>query len=115
MSKRTLRSDDVEGFVRAFVDEVLDTELMYLVECDFSLRKSTVRSEVYIHGEATYDFPGTGKQVVATADRVFPSQRVRDMHACLYQAAMALNVAVQKWQRDLHGHYYSSPVEQPAE
>jgi len=105
----------VEGFIRAFNDEVRDTELMYSVECEFSLRKSSVKGELYIHGEATYRSRDLGCQVVAVAVRVFPSPRVRAMHACLYQAAMALNVAVQKWYRTDTGRYYSSPVEQPVE
>jgi len=114
MSRRTLRSDDVEGFIRAFNDEVRDTEEIYQVACEYSLRKGNLRGEIYIHGEASFTSPENGTQVVATADRVFPSPRVRDLHACLYQSAMSLNVAVQKWHHEKHRHWYSSPVEQPA-
>jgi len=110
MSKSQLRSDDAEGFIRAFNDEVSNTELIYQVECEFSLRKSAMRGEIYIHGEATSYDPECGKQVVAVADRVFPSPRVLQLHAALYQAAMSLNVAVQKWHRNVNGFYYSSPV-----
>jgi len=115
MSKRTLRSDDVEGFIRAFNDEVRDTEEIYQVGCEYSLRKGNLRGEIYIHGEASFTSPENGLQVVATADRVFPSPRVRDLHACLYQAAMALNVAVQKWFHEKNGHWYGSAPSLPDE
>lgn len=111
MSKRTLRSDDVDGFVRAWHDEVRDTELRYGVECEFTLRTADLKSQLRIHGEAWYtDQEGT-RRLVGTVDRLYPTPRVVYLHAACYQAAMSLNVAVQRWYFEKNGNFFSSPVE----
>ncbi len=112
MSKNRLMADDVAGFVRAFNDEREDTERAYNVRTEFTLRKTKLRAELLVWGEAFKRDENAWEQLYATAGYVFPTHRCLSVHAALYAAAMRLNVAVQQAYHEEHGHYLSShPVD----
>lgn len=107
MSRRTLKTDDEEGFLRAYRDEVLDTGEMYQVDVTCDVRVSPRRVGVTIHMHAAGRDGGPLEGVVAHAEYHYPSSTATRLHAALYQAAIRINVAVQQQYRDKHGHYLS--------
>lgn len=111
MARRQLKSDDVEGFVRAFWDEVRDIELRYECHVSLDIRLSEHRGEVKFVGTVTEEVENAAERLIAVTDRVFPSHRYTSLHALLYNLASALNVAVQRDYHERHGHFYSSPVD----
>lgn len=114
MSKRTLRADDVEGFMVAAWDEKVDTEKLYGVEVFIRLYKQPERGKWTFIATADKVNDAGVTRPVALARRDWPSHRYTSLHACLYALLMSLNIEVQKAYREEHGHWYSSPVEEPA-
>lgn len=94
MSRRQLRSDDEEGFLRAFRDEILDMSLYYSVRVVFSLRLPVDRSGLVIHGEAYKEDANGYEQVFAVADQPYPTHSASRLHAALYRAAIKLGAAI---------------------
>jgi len=111
MARRSLKSDDVEGFVRAFWDEVRDTEMRYGVHVTMDIRLRSTRGEIaFVAMAVRVDEEGQERHVY-TAERVWPSHRYTALHAMLYSLASNLNIGVQKDYRDRTGDYYSSPTD----
>lgn len=114
MSKRGLKSDDVEGFVRAFNDEVADTQEAYQVREEFQLCKGKYGSELYIRATAYRKGVDGQECIYAVSETRWPSHVYNSLHAMVYRAAIAMNVAVQYAYRAETGHWHSSQTEEPA-
>lgn len=111
MSRRTLKTDDEEGFVRAFKDEVLDTQEMYQVDVRWDIRVTAGRPGLTLHGSATFNDESPLAGHTVWAEFPYPSASVARLHAALYAAAIRLNVGVQNAYRDKQGHYKSEQVD----
>lgn len=105
MSKRQLKSEDVDGFVIAFYDEVRATEEMYQVRCSFDLRLGGSRGALSLHAQAVRDAEEGPDHLVATADVRWPSVTQASLHAWLYALAIRINVACQKECKERTGSY----------
>jgi len=108
MSRRQLKTDDEEGFIRAFRDEVRDLASTYNVVMEFTLRVQVLRPGLVIHAEA-FRMDGNGAdQVYAVADQEYPSHSVARLHAALYRAAIKLGGAIRD--RERAGAALDSPL-----
>lgn len=114
MAKRALKSEDIEGFVRAFNDETVDTEKLYQLRIEWHLCKGRYGSQLYFRGYAFEMLPDGSEAIYAQTEYEWPTHRANSLHAALYGASMRLNAAVQTVYRERTGHWYSSPVEEPA-
>lgn len=115
MSRRSLKADDVEGFVRAFWDEVRDTERTYKVRVSLDLRLSEHRGEISFHAFAYGQDDNLVERLVASSERRWPSHRYVSLHALLYSLANTLNIGVQKDYRERTGEWYSSATDEAGE
>jgi len=96
MSRRQLKTDDEEGFLRAFRDEVMDLAKEYDVRLEFTLRVLVLNRKLCIHGEAYYLDPFGAEQLFAMAEQEYPSHSVARLHAALYRAAIKLGGAIRQ-------------------
>jgi hypothetical protein len=94
MSKRMLRSDDEEGFLRAFRDELIDLAEYYGVRIEATLRLPVMGSGLFIYLEAfKRDLEGA-EQVYAAAEQAYPTPAAARLHAALYRASIRLGGAL---------------------
>jgi hypothetical protein len=107
MSRRSLKTEDEEGFLRAYRDEVLDTQSMYQVHITCDVRVGVTPARLVLHLTATGDEGGPLEGVTTHVEYLYPSITANRLHAALYQAGIRINVAVQREYRDRHGHYLS--------
>lgn len=110
MSRRQLKTDDEEGFLRAFRDEVLDLVADYGVRVEFTLRLPVYGVGLVIHGEAHKTDLAGDEQVYAAADQPYPTHSVARLHAALYRAAVKLGGAIRERGR-LNGGEVSPTVD----
>jgi len=105
MSRRTLKTDDELGFIKAYRDEILDTQAMYGVEItvDIRVKEGTPGLKFFLFARGVDGRPLEGKLV--TAEYRYPTLTATRLHAGLYQAAIRLNVAVQNAHRDVTGSF----------
>jgi hypothetical protein len=103
MSRRQLRTDDEEGFIRAFKDEILDTQEVYGVRTVVWITVSAGKPGLVIRGHALSPGAGELEELVATIERPYPSHSASRLHAALYAAAIALSVGVSRWYEDTQG------------
>jgi len=108
MSRRQLKTDDEEGFLRAFRDEVLDLAEVYQVTVEFTLRVQVLTRKLVIHGEAFKRDSEGQEQVYAAAEQEYPSHSVVRLHAALYRAAVKLGGAIRE--RERAGAALDSPL-----
>lgn len=105
MTRRALKSDDEEGFVRAFKDEIVDLELNYGVEVKVCVIVDARRPGITLSGEATGRADTPLEHKTAFFDYPYPSHRATRLYAALYALAVALNVQVQHLYQETTGHY----------
>jgi len=111
MSKRALKSDDVDGFILALWDEVKDTERLYHVSVDLTLRLPDTRGGLRAYAHAYERLSEPTGECVAYARVDWPTDKAISVHAWLYRLGMLLNVEVQKWHQRKTGEWYSSPTD----
>ncbi len=111
VSRRTLKTDDEEGFLRAYRDEILDTQAMYGVSIgvDIRVREGVQGITIHLRAEGVEGRPLYGHTVHARYQ--YPTSTATRLHAGLYQAAIRLNVAVQNEHRDLTGSFMSERLD----
>lgn len=114
MSKRNLRAEDEDGFIRAFNDETRDTELTYDVRIVWQLCKGRDANALYLRGTAHKADENDCEQVWAHTEYRYPTHRTNRLYAALYAAAIALNVVCQHKHREQTGDWYSSALTEPA-
>lgn len=106
MGRRALKSDDVEGFVMAFWDEVRDTEMLYQVNIVLDLRRKAARGGISFHAIAVRVDEEGQERPAGTAQVDWPSAKFTSLHACLYRLSMAIAVTVQKEYQERTGEWY---------
>lgn len=96
MSRRQLKTDDEEGFIRAFRDEVMDLVSDYKVRIEFHLAIPVTRGGVEIRGIAYRNNANDDEQWYAQANQPYPSHSCLRLHAALYRAAVKLGGAIRE-------------------
>jgi hypothetical protein len=110
MGKRQLKSDDVDGFMLAFWDEVMDTAKLYNVTVLVDVRIGLQRGRVTFHACALDNGDNGYEGPVAASEVHWPTHKATSVHALLYSLACKLNIEVQRWHRERTGRYYSTPT-----
>lgn len=111
MSRRQLKSDDVDGFVMAFWDEVVDCEKLYNVKITMDLRLKPQRGQLTFFARAEQEQESGPDRLVACNHVSWPTDKATTLHALLYRLAMGLNRLIQDDYHDRTGHWYSSPAD----
>jgi hypothetical protein len=109
MGRNQLKSDDVQGFVTAFWDELKDAQEMYGVAVVLDIRLKVNRGGLSFHAMAIRSGEEGDARLAGTARVDWPSDKYTTLHACLYRLAMALDHAVQEDYHQRTGQWYSSP------
>lgn len=99
MSRRQLKTDDEEGFLRAFRDEVFDLVADYHVRVEFHLALPVAGPGVLIRGFAHKRDASGNEQLYATCEQPYPTHSAARLHAALYRAAIKLGGAIREAQR----------------
>jgi len=115
MARRSLKSDDVEGFMVAVWDELVDTEQLYGVTVLMDVRRGKRRGELSFHAHAYKEREDSAEWLIAASEAFWPSAKYTSLHALLFNLASKLNIGVQRWQREQSGEWYSSPRDEPAD
>lgn len=108
MSRRQLKADDVDGFVQAYWDSVVDLEKDYGVEVIVGVKRGKERGKLVYWAHATRDTPIGPDWVVATAECVWPGHYSTSLHALLYSLAIRLWKALDEAKLD-EPTWFSSP------
>lgn len=93
MARRTLRTDDEEGFLAAVWDDTRETELMFGVKVKYELKLSSVRGKLRIETTAWKDVNKPTERIVAEFTSEYPTAAAARLHAALYRAAIGIGAA----------------------
>lgn len=111
MSRRNLRADDEEGFLRAWRDEVLDLVATYPVRIEFLLCVPVRQPGMLIRVVAYHKDAQDAEQVYAVAEQPYPTHAATRLHAALYRAAIRIAGAIVERRRTDRGENSSAPAE----
>jgi hypothetical protein len=115
MSRRQLKSDDVEGFMQACWDELSDLRQQYGLAILLDIRPKVNRGGFSLHASATR-IDEEGNQRLACAARVdWPTDKAVSLHTLFYRLVLALDHGVQEEYHQRTGQWYGSPRVEPAE
>lgn len=106
MSRRQLKTDDVDGFVLAFWDEVRDTELLYQVTITLDMRVKAARGGFSYHALAVRTDEDGVDRPAGAAQVDWPSSRFTSLHAMLYRLGLAIAVDCGKEYQQRTGEWY---------
>lgn len=115
MSRRMLKSDDEEGFIRAFRDEIADTEAMYHVHISCSLVRPVKGSGLDIIMEARRAHLETVGEPWARVVLPYPTHAANTLYAALYRAAIRIGGAIAEQRRLEMGDYMRATNAEPGE
>lgn len=96
MSRRQLKTDDEEGFLRAFKDEVLDTEADYQVRIYIQVTVRPERPGVTFVWSVFSTAPDATGEALLNGEQVYPTHSASRLHACLYRVAISISVAISR-------------------
>lgn len=96
MPRRQLKTDDEEGFLRAFRDEVLDLAIEYDVHIKMWLDHPRQQPGMVIRADAYRHFGTSDERLYARAYQEYPSHSANRLHAALYRAAIKLGGAIRE-------------------
>lgn len=94
MSRRQLRSDDIDGFMRACHDEVIDLERVYGVRVLLSISQRVIRGQFTFRGEALIASGERLGDTVGSVELVWPTHSATSLHGLLFALTMRLGYAV---------------------
>jgi len=94
MSRRQLKTDDEEGFLRAFKDEILDAQADYQVRIDVRVEVRPERPGVTFHGEVYSVAPDATGELLMRVEQQYPTHSASRLHAALYRLAISVSVAL---------------------
>lgn len=115
MSKRNLKSSDEEGFIRAFCDDLADTEAMYHVHIYTSIVRLMGKRGIDIVQEV-WKGPQTASEQPWIRQRyVYPTHASATLYAALYRSAIGIGAAIANKRHDEVGDWQHAPVDQPAD
>lgn len=99
MSRRQLRADDEEGFLRAYKDELLDVAHDHGCNISCSLVVPLMGTGVVIRLRAYRNGTGHPEECLATFDQPYPSHTATRLHAALYRAMVRLGIELRDKRR----------------
>jgi hypothetical protein len=111
MSRRQLKSEDVDGFLRAAWDELEDTSKCYSVNVLLDIRRNLHSRSFSFHAMAIRNDEEGNARIAGEARMDWPSEKYHSLHALLYRLSLALNHQVQIEYHERTGKYYSSPTD----
>lgn len=94
MSRRQLRTDDEEGFLRAWRDETLDLVNDHAVRIEYHLCVALMKPGLLIRAIAYRRDAEGQEQVYATAEQPYPTHAATRLHAAIYRAAIRIGGAI---------------------
>lgn len=89
-SKRGLKSDDVDGFMCAFWDEIEDIRREQDVEVEMRLFTQAGRGKVKIIAMAYKAYGTPQERLVGSAEVLWPTHHATSVHALLYSLGVRL-------------------------
>lgn len=99
MARRQLKTDDEEGFLRAYRDELFDVAQDHNCHISCSLVVPLHTNGLAIRMRA-YDVDETGNEVcLATFDQPYPTHVANRLHAALYRAMIRLGIELRDARR----------------
>lgn len=99
MSKRQLKADDEEGFLRAYRDELLDVAHDHNCQVSCSLVLPLQGHGLRIRMRA-YQWGDDGREeCLATFDQDYPSHTATRLHGALYRAMVRLGIELRDKRR----------------
>lgn len=99
MSRRQLKTDDEEGFLRAWRDELFDVVEEEQVRIVFTLRAPLAHAGLVIRGEAFKRDANGDEQLYAAWDQPYPTHTANRLHAAIYRAMVRLGVEIRDRRR----------------
>lgn len=93
MSRRQLRTDDEDGFLLAFYDDMTETEALYHVKVKVEIKPSSVRGKVRMIATAWKDVGKPTERAVASFESNYPTASAARLHAALYRMAIGIGGA----------------------
>jgi len=84
MSKRTLKAEDVDGFMLAVWDEWVDQERVFGVPVTVRVQRGQKRGTFRFYAAAFTSHPDLGRWAVAEAEMLWPTHKATSIHALLY-------------------------------
>lgn len=96
MARRQLKTDDEEGFLRAYKDEILDAQENYQVLIVMSIEVRAGRPGITLVGAAYSQAENATGLAIATVEQQYPTASASRLHAGLYRAAIGLSVALSR-------------------
>lgn len=97
-SNRKLKSDDVDGFMLAVWDSIVDLERDYDVSVGISVRHRSPRGHLVFEAQALHDYSDRPRWLVAKAEAIWPTHYSTSLHGLLYSLLVRLWRELDKWQ-----------------
>lgn len=110
MGKRTLRAEDVEGFMLAAWDELEDIERDYGYTVLLDIRRSHHRGKWTFHAHAVREEDTGADLSVALAEAQWPSFKYMSLHAMLLSLGSKLSIACMHEYRERTGDYLHGEI-----
>jgi len=114
MSRRTLKSDDEEGFLMATHDDLAETAQLYRVQLKITIKPSSVRGRFRMRSEAWKDVGKPLERCVASWEGEYPTAQALRFHAALYRAAVGIGAACSRAGLPYRHEDSDSTVAEPA-
>lgn len=96
MSRRTLKTDDEEGFLRAYRDEIWDAEELYGVRCTTRLAINREQKGLLIWIVVEKKDQEGQWQELCQVRHPYPSHSAARLHAALYRAAIGVHAELMR-------------------
>jgi hypothetical protein len=93
MSRRNLKADDEEGFLKAVSDDVHETESLYRVKVKIEFKALSARGKFRIIATAWKGVGTLEERCVAEWNGEYPTLQAMRVHAALYRAVVGLGAA----------------------
>jgi hypothetical protein len=90
MGRRTLRTDDEEGFLIAVCDDLAESEALFNVQIEMVILRTRVRGQLKINCIAYKQPRKAGDAPYAETTTPYPSASALRLHAALYRAAIRI-------------------------
>lgn len=94
VARRTLKADDVDGFMLAAWDDVVDLKRCYGVDVLVDVRWGASRGRMTLHAQAVTTLGEAAGKLVGVADMMWPTSKATSLHALLYGLLVRLERAV---------------------
>jgi hypothetical protein len=115
MSRRSLKTDDQDGFMQACWDDLAETAAMYHVELDIKLQPAMVRGEWEFVATAYKRPRKDGDAPYASGRYPYPTFAAKTLYAALYRVCIRIGAECSSAHRREYGYNSSPPSEKPAE